>query len=90
MSPSGGIFRSLSILMSAKQKLTDNLLEKKKNVEDIPFHVYYLFQSLFFEIPGPTLPYLKDRIQVNYEEVSRVLVARSVGYFPGTIMAGFM
>ena len=31
------------------------------------------------EMSGPTLPDLKDRIGVDYEEISRALVGKSIG-----------
>ena len=40
------------------------------------------------EIAGPTLPDLKHKIGVNYEEISRSLAARSVGYFVSSLLAG--
>ena len=46
------------------------------------------FQGMYLEIAGPTLPDLKHKIGVNYEEISRSLAARSVGYFISSLVAG--
>ena len=43
---------------------------------------------MYLEIAGPTLPDLKHKIGVNYEEISRSLAARSVGYFVSSLLAG--
>ena len=45
-------------------------------------------QGLYLEIAGPTLPDLKHALGVNYEEIARTLVARSVGYFLSSALAG--
>ena len=42
------------------------------------------------ELVGPTLPDLKDRMRVNYEEVSRVLVGRGIGSLIGAVVGGFI
>ncbi len=49
---------------------------------------FILFQGLCAEISGPTLPYLRLRLDINYEEISRALVAKSVGFFIGTLAGG--
>ena len=45
-------------------------------------------QGLYLEIAGPTLPDLKHKLGVNYEEIARTLVARSIGYFLSSAVAG--
>ena len=49
-----------------------------------------MFQGLYSEITGPTLPYLKRRVNSNYEEIARAMVARSVGYLVGSLSGGFL
>ena len=49
-----------------------------------------LLQGLYAEIIGPTLPYLKIRVDADYEEISRTLVSESVGFFIGAIFGGFL
>eukprot|EP00058_Branchiostoma_floridae_P010593 XP_002596081.1 hypothetical protein BRAFLDRAFT_66187 [Branchiostoma floridae] len=44
--------------------------------------------GLYVTIVGPTLIDLKDRIGVDYEEISRVLVSHTVGYFLATVTCG--
>ena len=39
---------------------------------------------------GPTLPYLKHRVDSNYEQISRALVARSVGFLSGAVAGGVL
>ena len=53
---------------------------------------YYLVtsQGLLLEIIGPTLPDLKDLVGVNYEEISRALVAKSAGLFVGAFIGGIL
>ena len=47
-----------------------------------------LFQGIFSEISGPTLTFLRDRIDASFEEISRALVARSVGFLLGSLSGG--
>ena len=47
-----------------------------------------LFQGLFSEISAPTLTFLRDRIDASFEEISRALVARSVGFLLGSLSGG--
>ena len=50
-----------------------------------------IFQGLFLEIAGPTLPYLKLRLGTeDDEEIAEVLVARSVGYLIGSLVGGYL
>ncbi len=49
-----------------------------------------IFKGLFNEVVGPTLPDLKARIGVNYEEIARVLSARSAGLFLGSVSGGML
>ena len=42
-------------------------------------------QGLYSEVSGPTLPYLKERSDSNFEQISRALVARSVGFLSGAV-----
>ncbi|XP_078573621.1 sodium-dependent glucose transporter 1-like [Branchiostoma floridae x Branchiostoma japonicum] len=44
--------------------------------------------GLYVRIVGPTMIDLKDRIGVDYEEISRVLVSHTVGYFLATVTCG--
>ncbi|XP_035669789.1 sodium-dependent glucose transporter 1-like [Branchiostoma floridae] len=44
--------------------------------------------GLYVTIVGPTMIDLKDRIGVDYEEISRVLVSHTVGYFLATVTCG--
>ena len=39
---------------------------------------------------SPTLPYLKRRVDSDYEQISRALVARSVGFLLGSLGAGIV
>lgn len=43
---------------------------------------------MFLEIVGPTLPDLKSRVGVNYEEMSRALMVRSLGYLFASLLNG--
>ncbi len=45
-------------------------------------------QGIYIELIGPTLLDLKDRVAADYEEISRALVARSVGYFCAAMVGG--
>jgi sugar phosphate permease len=51
---------------------------------------FQLFQSAYAEIYGPTLIDLKMKLDADYEEVAVAVSGRSVGAFPGSIMAGFL
>ncbi|XP_019644833.1 PREDICTED: sodium-dependent glucose transporter 1-like [Branchiostoma belcheri] len=44
--------------------------------------------GLYVRIVGPTMIDLKDRLGVDYEEISRVLVSHTVGYFLSTVSGG--
>ena len=57
----------------------------KPSITWLPFHD---LQGIYAEIVGPTLLDLKDRVGANYEEISRTLVARSVGYFFSAVIGG--
>ncbi|XP_061189695.1 sodium-dependent glucose transporter 1A-like [Saccostrea echinata] len=46
--------------------------------------------GLCIEIAGPTLKDLKLRVDLDYEEVSRAVSGRSVGYFIGSAMGGLL
>ena len=50
----------------------------------------FSFQGLYSEVSGPTLPYLKERSDSNFEQISRALVARSVGFLSGAVAGGFL
>ena len=57
------------------------------------YHVYFKparssFQGMFLEIVGPTMIDLKYRVGINYEEISRALLARSLGYLFGALLNG--
>ena len=45
---------------------------------------------MFSEISGPTLPYIKTRVNSNFEEIGRALFSRSVGFFIGAIFGGVL
>ena len=47
-------------------------------------------QGLNLEITGPTLKDLKLRAGINYEEVSRAVSGRSIGFFIGAAIGGFL
>ncbi len=36
------------------------------------------------------MPYLKERVNSNYEEISRVMVARAVGFLVGALGGGVL
>ena len=42
------------------------------------------------EIVGPTLPDLKDRLGVDYEQISRALIFISVGVMTGSPISGYL
>ena len=48
----------------------------------------FSFQGAFSEISGPTLPFIRQRVGANYEEISRTLMARSVGFLFGSFIGG--
>lgn len=47
-------------------------------------------QGLFLEITGPTQKDLKLRANLNYEDVSRAVSGRSIGFFIGAAIGGFL
>ena len=49
-----------------------------------------LFQGLYLECIGPSIPDLKDKLGLDYEEISRALVGISVGYFVGSVVGGVL
>ena len=57
-------------------------------LSDLPNIDLNTLQGIYAEIVGPTLLDLKDRVGANYEEISRTLVARSVGYFFSALIGG--
>ena len=48
------------------------------------------FQGLYTEISGPTLPYLIKRVDGDYEEISRALVARNIGFLSASFYGGIL
>ncbi|XP_013406115.1 sodium-dependent glucose transporter 1-like [Lingula anatina] len=42
------------------------------------------------ELPGPTLKDLMKKVDSSYEEISRALIARSVGFFISSFVGGFL
>ncbi|XP_053381279.1 sodium-dependent glucose transporter 1-like [Mercenaria mercenaria] len=46
--------------------------------------------STYVEIYGPTLIDLKIKLDTDYEQVAVAVSGRSVGWFPGSIVAGFL
>ncbi|KAI8498408.1 hypothetical protein Bbelb_236100 [Branchiostoma belcheri] len=46
--------------------------------------------GLYVRIVGPTMIDLKERLGVNYEEISRVLVSHTVGYFLSSVTGGIL
>ena len=52
--------------------------------------LFHVLQGIFLEMAGPTLPGLKSRTGTNFEEISRVLVARNMGYAAGALLGGFL
>lgn len=47
-------------------------------------------QGLYLEITGPTQKDLKLRAHLDYEEVSRAMSGRSIGFFIGAAIGGFL
>jgi MFS family permease len=45
---------------------------------------------LYTEITGPTLKDLKLRANLNYEDISRAVSGRSIGFFLGAALGGFL
>ncbi|CAH1789588.1 unnamed protein product [Owenia fusiformis] len=68
----------------------DNRTFRYKLVKNIFLFLSRVFMGMYLEISGPTLLDLRDRVGVNYEEISRVLVAKSVGYFISSVFGGFL
>lgn len=71
--------------------------DKKKKEEKIQIYrltktatlfLSWICLGLYNEVIGPTLHDLKTRSGSNYEEISRVLSARSAGLFLGSIIGG--
>ena len=52
--------------------------------------MYFMIQGMYSEITGPTLPYLKQRVDSNYEQIGRALAARSVGFLTGSLTGGIL
>ncbi|XP_053391794.1 sodium-dependent glucose transporter 1-like [Mercenaria mercenaria] len=50
----------------------------------------WLALSTYVEIYGPTLIDLKIKLDTDYEQVAVAVSGRSVGWFPGSIVAGFL
>ncbi|XP_078660090.1 sodium-dependent glucose transporter 1A-like [Branchiostoma floridae x Branchiostoma belcheri] len=48
----------------------------------------WVAMGLYHRLPSPTLIDLKDRLGVNYEEISRVLLCHTIGYFLSNMAAG--
>ena len=49
-----------------------------------------IFQGIYLELVGPAMHDFKRNVSANYEEFARALVARSLGYFIGSISCGFL
>lgn len=52
--------------------------------------LYDYLQGLYLEITGPTQKDLKLRAHLDYEEVSRAMSGRSIGFFIGAAIGGFL
>jgi len=61
-----------------------------RNVQTVFMLLAGLGIGLNGEVLGTTLVYLKQRIGINYEEMSRSLAAESVGQIIGQLVAGFV
>ncbi|CAH1788514.1 unnamed protein product [Owenia fusiformis] len=46
--------------------------------------------GIYYELSGPTLPDLKDRLGVNYEEISRILVWQNAAFLVSALVGGFL
>ena len=47
-------------------------------------------QGLYNEVVGPTMPDLKNRVGADYEEMGRILLARSAGLLIGSVLGGLV
>ena len=43
-----------------------------------------------YEISGPTMPDLKNRVGANYEEIGRVLMAQNAAFLISSFLGGFI
>jgi len=80
-----------STVYSAKKKTPTMEHSEKyilmRNVQTLVMLLASLGIGLTGEITGTTLVYLKQRIGVNYEEISRSLIAESCGQITGQLLA---
>ena len=56
----------------------------------IPKVIMVTYKGLYNGIAGPTLPDLRDRLGVTQEQISRVLMGRTLGFMIGAIIGGFL
>ncbi|XP_078613675.1 sodium-dependent glucose transporter 1-like [Branchiostoma floridae x Branchiostoma japonicum] len=85
-------------LEARKMPGVSSLIQKVKNlpkqardyrvIRTASLSLAWFCMGLYFRIVGPTMIDLKDRIGVDYEEISRVLVSHTVGYFLATVTCG--
>ena len=54
------------------------------------YECLFFSQGLMLEIIGPTLPDLRNQINVNFEEMSRALVGKAAGFFIGSVAGGIL
>jgi len=73
-----------------KETDRERMLRKLRNVQTVFMLLASFGIGLNGEITGTTLVYLKQRIGINYEQMSRSLVSESVGQMAGQFVAGFL
>ncbi|CAD5123237.1 DgyrCDS11595 [Dimorphilus gyrociliatus] len=64
--------------------------KKVRMIKTITMILAWICMGLFSEICAPALPYLRARVKANYEEISRVLVARGLGFLIGALTGGIV
>ncbi|XP_013418265.1 sodium-dependent glucose transporter 1A-like [Lingula anatina] len=57
-------------------------------IRQIFFVLTWFSLGLYSELSGPSLPVLKARVDSSWEEISRALIGRSVGFFTGSLAGG--
>ncbi|XP_066276935.1 sodium-dependent glucose transporter 1A-like [Branchiostoma lanceolatum] len=78
---------TMSSLVRHVKKLPEHVRDYRVIRTTALFFAWFCM-GLYVRIVGPTMIDLKDRLGVDYEEISRVLVSHTVGYFLSTVAGG--
>ncbi|CAH1798355.1 unnamed protein product [Owenia fusiformis] len=76
------------IIKVKREKMLMSRLFKYKMAKTLLIVISWVVNGMLLSIRYPTMPDLRARLGVNYEELSRALIGRDVGWAMGSFIAG--